>query len=94
MIVWKVMSLLRHVYEKHHPWSIAPFSRSVYPAFDTEASEPVYIGILSLSNQRQHRTLHIQNDVLPCALCLLLCPVSAALASISRMGNAISTSYT
>ena len=43
------------------------------------------IGILLPNNQSQHRTLHIQKDVLPCALCLLLCPVSAALASIFRM---------
>jgi len=27
------------------------------------------IGILLPNNQRQHRTLHIQKDVLPCALC-------------------------
>ena len=36
-------------------------------------------GILLPKNQRQHRTLHIQKDVLPYALCYLLCPVSAAL---------------
>ena len=29
----------------------------------------VEIGILLPNNQRQHRTLHIQKDVLPCALC-------------------------
>jgi hypothetical protein len=40
------------------------------------------IGILLPNNQRQHRTLHIQEDVLPYALCWLLCPVSAARASI------------
>jgi len=27
------------------------------------------IGILLPNNKRQHRTLHIQEDVLPCALC-------------------------
>jgi len=27
------------------------------------------IGILLTNNQRQHRTLHMQEDVLPCALC-------------------------
>ena len=27
------------------------------------------IGILLLNNQRQYRTLHIQKDVLPYALC-------------------------
>jgi len=27
------------------------------------------IGILLPNNQRQHRTLQIQKDVLPCALC-------------------------
>jgi len=27
------------------------------------------IGVLLPINQRQHRTLHIQKDVLPCALC-------------------------
>ena len=42
--------------------------------------------------QRQHRDLHIQKDVLPYALCKLLCPVSAALASIFRM-DSIYTSY-
>ena len=39
------------------------------------------IGISTLSNQRLHRTLHIEKDVLPYALCYLLCLVSAALAS-------------
>ena len=29
----------------------------------------IEIGILLPINQRQHRTLHIQKDVLPCALC-------------------------
>ena len=51
------------------------------------------IGISLPNNQRQHRTLHIQKDVLPCALCQLLCLVSAALASFSRM-DSISTSCT
>ena len=50
------------------------------------------IGILLPNNQRQHCTLHIQKDVLPYALCSLLCPVSAGLASISRM-DSVSTSY-
>jgi len=27
------------------------------------------IGILLQNNQRQHRTLHIQDDLLPCVLC-------------------------
>ena len=35
---------------------------------------------------------HIQEDVLPYALCQLQCPVSAALASIFRM-DPISTTY-
>ena len=51
------------------------------------------IGILLPNNQRQHRTLHIQKDVLPYALCYLLCSVLAALASIFWM-DSISTSYT
>ena len=50
------------------------------------------IGILLPNNQPQHRTLHIRQDVLPYALSWLLCPVSAALASIFRM-DSISTSY-
>ena len=33
------------------------------------------------NNQRQHRTLHIQKDVLPCALCYSLCPVTGSLAA-------------
>jgi hypothetical protein len=45
------------------------------------------IGILLQNNQRLHRTLHIQKDVLPYALCKVLCPVSAALASIVRMDS-------
>jgi hypothetical protein len=49
------------------------------------------IGIALPNNQRQHRILHIQ-EVLPYALRRLLCPVSAGLASIFRMGS-ISTSY-
>ena len=50
------------------------------------------IGISSPNNQRQHRTLHIQKDVLPCALCQSLCPVSAAFASIFRI-DSISASH-
>ena len=42
--------------------------------------------------QRQHRTLHIQKDVLPYALCYVLGPVSTALVSIFRK-ELISTSY-
>jgi hypothetical protein len=37
------------------------------------------MGILLPNNQRQHRTLHTQRDVLPYALCYSLCPMSAAL---------------
>ena len=43
-------------------------------------------------NHRQHRTLHVQKDVLPCAVCQSPCPVSAALASIFRI-DSIFTSY-
>jgi hypothetical protein len=39
------------------------------------------IDILLQNNQRHHRTLHIQKDVLPYALCQLMSFVSAALAS-------------
>jgi len=35
----------------------------------TWASKTREIGILLLNNQRQHRTLHIQKDVLPYAFC-------------------------
>ena len=45
------------------------------------------------NNQHQQRTLHVKEDVLPNALCLLLCPVSAALASICKI-DLIYTSYT
>ena len=55
---------------------------SVTPTAVVEEGET---GVLLPNNQRQHRTLHIQKDVLPYALCSLLCPVSAALASIFRM---------
>ena len=50
------------------------------------------IGILLTNNQGQRCTLHIQKNVLPYGLCKLLCPVSAALASIFKM-DSISTSY-
>jgi len=53
---------------------------------------PGDIRILLPNNPRQHRTSHLQKDVLPYALCWGLCPVSTALASISRM-DSISTSY-
>ena len=49
----------------------------------TEGSSEVDISLPN--NQRQHRTLHIQKDALPLASCQLMCPVSAALASIFRM---------
>jgi len=68
------------------------------PATDALASSAVdiatraaEINMLLLNKQRQPRTLHIQGDMLP-YVCYLLCPVSAALASISRM-DSISTSY-
>jgi len=50
------------------------------------------IDILLPNDQRQHRTLHIQKDVLPDALCQLLCPLSAAPAGILWM-DSIATSY-
>jgi len=50
------------------------------------------MGIFLPNKQRQHFSLHIQKDVLPYALCLLLCPVSAAVASIFQM-DSTSTSY-
>ena len=56
-------------------------------------SPPPYNIVFFLpNNQRQHRTLHVQMDVLSYALYRLLCPVSAALASIFRM-DSISTPY-
>ena len=33
------------------------------------------MGNLLPSNQRQHRSLHVEKDVLPYALCQLLCPI-------------------
>ena len=33
------------------------------------------LGNLLPSNQRQHRSLHVEKDVLPYALCQLLCPI-------------------
>ena len=56
-------------------------------------TEDANIDIQLPNNQRQHRTVNIQKNVLPYALCHLLCPVSAALASIFRL-NLISTSFT
>ena len=50
------------------------------------------IGTLLPNNQRQHRTLHIHEDVLPYALCWVLHPVSAALASSVRF-DSISTAH-
>ena len=49
------------------------------------------IDLLLPDDSRQHRTLNIQQDVLPYALFPLLCPVSVALASIFWM-DSISTS--
>ena len=50
------------------------------------------IGISLPKNQRQHRTLNIQEDMLPYALCYFLCRVPAALARKFRM-DSISTSF-
>ena len=50
------------------------------------------MGILLPNNQRQHRTLQIQKDELPYAVCWSLRPESASLASIFQM-DSISTSY-
>ena len=49
-------------------------------------------GVLLPNNQRQHHTVHFQIYVLPYALCWLMGPVPAALASIFRVGS-ISSSY-
>ena len=49
------------------------------------------VGILLPKNQRQHRTLHIQENVLPYALCCLLCPLSAALASMACLATSPGT---
>ena len=45
------------------------------------------IGILLPNNLRQHRTLHIQKDVLLYALCYLLCSVTAAINQQSVQGH-------
>ena len=49
------------------------------------------IGILLPNDQRQHRTLHIQKDVLPYALCYLQCPASPAAVNPSGHGAAFLT---
>jgi hypothetical protein len=38
-------------------------------AMEVHPIPPCKVGILLPDNQRQHRTLHIQKGVLPCALC-------------------------
>ena len=68
------------------------FKRDTPVIREVGSTRPGENGILLPNNQRQHRTLHIQKNVLPYALCWLLCPVSAALASFSRM-DSIATSY-
>ena len=60
-----------------------------YPAMCDPARKRE-IGIVLPNNQGQHRTLHIQRDVLPHALCCFLWPLSVALARIFRM-DSIST---
>ena len=45
---------------------------------DAPARGWCFIAVLP-QNQRQHRTLHIQKDELPFAVCSLLCPASVAL---------------
>ena len=42
------------------------------------------IGIFLPNNQRQHRSLHVQEDVLPYALCSLLRPCQPLLRAFSR----------
>ena len=56
------------------------------PSIATSSRE---LGILLPNNQRQHRTLHTQQDVLPCAMRIVLVtvPVSAILSSIFRMDS-------
>jgi len=81
---------------------------SKFLSHTTHCSPAREICVLLPNSKRQHRTLHAQKDELTyalcrrtccpthwasyCAPCQLLCPVSAALASIFRMGS-ISTSY-
>jgi len=47
----------------------APAPRPCPGPLPNEKGTTCEIGILLPSNQRQHRTLHIQQDVLPSALC-------------------------
>ena len=83
-------TMVTHVLVRHH------VSVCMAAAMPSIYSLPPYglaeIQMLLPNNQRQHRTLHIQKDVLPYSLCWLLCPFSAALASIFRV-DSISTSY-
>ena len=75
--------------DPRHFEAMKPSESTTYPRM--RGTSPLKeIGILLPNNLRQHRTLHIQKDVLPFSLCKLLCPVSADLASIFRM-DSIST---
>ena len=49
------------------------------------------MGVSLPNNRHLHRTLRIQEDVLPYALCCLLCPVSAALASMACLATSPGT---
>jgi len=56
--------------EADQPRHLLPFSAfSVADAAHRALSSEDLIGILLPNNQRQHRTWHIQKDVLPYALC-------------------------
>ena len=52
--------------QRASPWSL---KRSCLPRSSTRRPCSREIGILLPNNQRQHRTLQIQEDVLPYALC-------------------------
>ena len=63
---------IRHIQDRHHQ-NRAPASRKrslkplkMFPPRSAAARE---IGLLLPNNQRQNRSLRIQNDVLPYALC-------------------------
>ena len=62
---------------------LEPLASSAAP--EESAAYNREIRIFLPNKQRQHRTVHIQKDVLPYAWCYLLCPVSASLASFFRM---------
>ena len=65
---WFTYDVAEAMLTVERPQRHQPFLRTAQPAARVHDQKEM-IFILLPNNQRQHRTLHIPKDVLPCAIC-------------------------